>query len=324
MRGIVIRLAATALLCLGLTALVPPASYASGGGGGTTCTQTNPYTGLCVTTVEVPGHPGTPGTPSDDGPQDTGTGAACYWDGTSQGISNPPPGPVPCQSADGYWSNSYHCYVSPVTPPPPAGDPAWHGHQPGDGAIYNCSQPQTGMLIMIWAQDPPPNSGTGPTPREVAQIAVKQMGLTAIDIGIAPKSGPGSIGVVGMPVWMWAASPNDHSVGPITSTASADGMTVTATAKLLYVTWDMGDDSQIVCKTSGTPYKPEYGRKESPDCGYTYKLSSAREPGQAYTVTATSNWVITWAGAGQTGTIRLDGLARSAQIRIGEEQVLVD
>ena len=42
-----------------------------------------------------------------------------------------------------------------------------------------------------------------------------------------------------------------------------------------------------------------------------------------YTVTATSDWVITWQGAGQSGTIPLDGLTRSVQISIGEAQVLV-
>jgi hypothetical protein len=40
-------------------------------------------------------------------------------------------------------------------------------------------------------------------------------------------------------------------------------------------------------------------------------------------VTATSDWVITWSGAGQAGTIRLGGLTRSAEIAIGEAQVLV-
>jgi len=40
-----------------------------------------------------------------------------------------------------------------------------------------------------------------------------------------------------------------------------------------------------------------------------------------YTVTATSQWVITWSGIGQTGTITMD-LTRSADLTIGEAQVL--
>jgi hypothetical protein len=319
MRGLLIRVLTVTVAVLGLSALGPSTAVAD-----TTCQVTDPLTGICTVWAEVPSSPGTPEQPSLDGPKDSGTGAACYWDGTDQGITKPPPGPVPCSSPDGYWSNGYHCYIGPINPQPPAGDPNWQGHEPGDGALYNCYQPQTGLLITIWSQDPPPNSGAGPTPREVAQLAIERMKLSAINIGIAPEPGPDSVGLVGMPVWMWAKAPNDHTFGPITESASAGGITITATAKVLRVTWDMGDGTEVVCDTAGSPYKPSYGRKDSPDCGHTYKKSSAHETDEAYTVTATSSWVITWSGAGQTGTIRLNGLNRSTQIRIGEAQVLVN
>jgi hypothetical protein len=318
MRGL-IRIITCTVGVLVLSGLCPSTAVAD-----TTCQVTDPLTGICTVWVDVPGTPGTPGHPGSDGPTDTGTGAACYWDGTSQGITKPPPGPVPCSSTAGYWSNGYRCYISRINPQPPAGDPSWQGHQPGDGALYNCYQPQTGLLIMIWSQNPPPSSGTGPTPREVAQLAIERMKLSAINIGIAPEPGPDSVGLVGMPVWMWAKAPDDHTFGPISAGASAGGITITATAKVLYVAWDMGDGAQVTCDTAGSPYKPSYGQKDSPGCGYTYKKSSAHQPGDAYTVTATSSWVITWSGAGQTGTIRLNGLSRSTQIRIGEAQVLVN
>ena len=51
--------------------------------------------------------------------------------------------------------------------------------------------------------------------------------------------------------------------------------------------------------------------------------SSAGQDGDRFTVTAMSNWIVTWEGAGQTGTIRLNGLTRSTRIAIGEAQVLV-
>jgi hypothetical protein len=290
----------------------------------TECQVIDPLTGQCTVWVEVPGHPGTPGDPGNDGPTDTGSGASCYWDPSKQGVPGPPAGPVPCTSRFGYWSNTYNCYLSLVDPPPPADDPAWQDHDPGDGAVYECYQPQTAMFIYVWSQNPPPGSDSGPTPREVAQLAIDQMHLSAIIIGIVPEPDPQSIGLVGMPVWMWAKAPNEHTFGPITASASAGGISITATAKVLQVTWDMGDDSEIVCDTAGTPYMPSYGQKNSPDCGHTYEKSSANEPGDAFTVTATSSWVITWSGAGQTGTIRLGGLTRSTQVRIGEAQVLVN
>ena len=318
MRSLVTRVSVLSLAIAGLFAMAHGPAYAD-----TTCQVTDPETGVCVIWVEIPGSPGEPGDPGDDGPKDTGSGAACYWDGTAQGISKPPPGPVPCSSEYGYWSNNYRCYIWLVDPQPPAGDPNWQGHEPGDGAVYNCYQPQTDLLILIWSTDPPPNSGAGPTPREIAQVAIEQMELSAINIGITPEPGDDSVGIVGMPVWMWAANPDSHTVGPITESATAGGITVTATARVHKVTWDMGDGTLVACTGAGTPYKASYGNKESPDCGHVYEKSSSTKSGGKYTVTATSDWVITWEGAGQTGTIRLNGLTRTAEIAVGEAQVLV-
>ena len=221
--------------------------------------------------------------------------------------------PVPREY--GYWSNGYRCYISLLDPQPPAGDPSWQGHEPGDGAVYNCYQPQTDLLIWIWSQDPPPNSGAGPTPGEVAQIAIQEMNLRAIDIGITPEPGEDSIGIVGMPVWMWAANPDEHTVGPITESASAGGITVTATAQAPQDHLGHGRRHHGRVPTAGTPYKAAYGNTKSPDCGHVYEKSSSKQAGGKYTVTATSDWVITWEGAGQTGTIRLNGLTRIGRDR---------
>ena len=110
MRRLIAHAVALSLAVAGALLLAPgQSSYAD-----TICQVTDPETGECIVTVEVPGSPASPGDPGDGGPSDTGSGAACYWDGTSQGITKPPPGPVPCSSPAGYWSNSYHCYISPV------------------------------------------------------------------------------------------------------------------------------------------------------------------------------------------------------------------
>lgn len=286
------------------------------------CQQVDPATGSCVLWVEVPPAPGTPGTPQDDGPKDTGAGAPCYWNPEAPGLGGPA-GPVPCQSEYGYWSNAENCYLMALDPQPLAGDSSWQGHEPGDGAVYTCYQPQTDIGVWVWFPDPPPGSGTGPTPREVAQIAIDSMRLRAIDIGIVPEPGPDRVGLVGMPVWMWARNPDEETFGPATATASAGGITITATARTHRVTWDMGDGTTVVCRSAGTPYQPRFGKQQSPDCGHVYERSSAGEPNQEYTVTATSDWVITWSGAGQSGTIRLNGLTRSVAITVGEAQVLV-
>ena len=289
----------------------------------TKCQVTDSQTGQCliwVTTDPPPVDAGNGGTE----PADTGSGAACYWDPSKQGLDGPPAGPVPCTDATGYWSNHYNCYISTARPQPPATDPSWQGHQPGDGSVYQCYQPQTDLQVFIWSANPPPGSGIGPTPREVAQLAITQMDLRAIDIGITPDPAAGRVGIVGMPVWMWVRNPNGHTFGPSTASAAAGGITVTATARVAKITWVMGDDTEVVCRTAGTPYEARFGKKESPDCGHTYEQASARKPHSRFTVTAVSDWVINWAGAGQTGTIRLNGLQRSVQIAVGEAQVLVN
>lgn len=316
-RLLTIAVAVTALAS-GLVIFMSPAAHPV-----TVCSRTDPATGICLIWIDVPGNPGSPGDPDDDGPKDTGSGTACYWDGTSQNILDPPPGPVPCTTEYGYWSNGWNCYIQLLDPQPVAGDPGWQGHEPGDGAVYMCYQPQSHLLVHVWSADPPPNSGAGPTPREVAQLAIDDMKLTAINIGIAPKAEDGSVGLVGMPVWMWAAEPGEHTWGPISASASAGGITVTATARVHKITWDMGDGNKVTCTKPGTPYKAAYGNAKSPDCGHVYTKSSWSKADRKFAVSATSDWVIEWEGAGQTGTIRLNGLVREAQIAIGEAQVLV-
>lgn len=151
---------------------------------------------------------------------------------------------------------------------------------------------------------------------------MERMGLRAIEIGMSPS--PNGAGVVGQPTWLWVQDPGERTTGPITRTASAGSVTVTATARLERIVWDMGDGAQVVCTGTGTPYTADRGRSASPDCGHTYTRESGYEPGQRYTVTATSEWVVEWRGAGQTGSLDLDGLARNVQVSVGEAQVLVN
>lgn len=294
---------------------------------GVKCQKIDPKTGQCSLWVNVPDPTPNPNPTNPPSTGNTGdSGPACYWDGTSQGIKNPPPGPVPCHTADGYWSNTYHCYISTAKPQPPAGDPTWQGHQPGDGAIYNCYQPQTGLAIPIWSANPPAGPGQQVTPQQVAQLAIKQMNMTAINVGLAPtptESNPKAMGVIGVPVWMWVANPDSSTYGPIKASASAGGITVTATATVERVEWNMGDGSAVINCGQGTPYNSSVdGTKASPDCGYTYEKTSWDRPNHEYTVTANSYWKVDWAGAGQQGTIRLPALTSTVHIREGELQVL--
>ena len=154
-----------------------------------------------------------------------------------------------------------------------------------------------------------------PDPRVLAQQAVDSMNLKAINIGIVPEDRPGSIGIIGLPSWMWVEAPAENTMGPITRSASARGYTVTAVAKVTKIVWNMGDGRTVTCTGPGTPYADSYGKQSSPTCGHTYTRQGR------YTVSATSYWTVEWAGIGQTGTIPID-FTTTTNITMGESQVI--
>jgi len=222
--------------------------------------------------------------------------------------------PMPCQNAQlGWWSAARGCYVQRTNPQPPQSAPAWGGRT--EGAIYDCALPRSGVFgglqYLFWSATAP----AGPDPAVLAQQAIASMNLRPITIGIVPEDRPGSVGLVGMPVWLWAASPDAQSWGPITRSASASGVTVTATAKVQRVRWQMGDGAVVVCGGPGTVYQDRFGKADSPTCGYTYRKQGT------YTVRAESQWSVVWSGMGASGTIPVL-LTDSTTITIGELQVI--
>ncbi|MCB5910387.1 ATP/GTP-binding protein [Streptomyces pinistramenti] len=208
---------------------------------------------------------------------------------------------------------------------PPANSRLWAGHKPGDGAVYSrtCAfdaASSAGGLgaatRTFWAAKSPPAKAVDPA--VLTQQAVDRMRLSGPEIGIVPK--PGGSGLVGLPVWMWTAK-TAEAYGPNSASATAGAVTVTATAKVSKIVWDMGDGHTVTCTTAGTPYKPSYGNKTSPDCGHHYRRSSKDEPGDKYPVTATSTWTIDWSGGGQSGQLTQTRRSRT-QVTIGQLKVL--
>jgi len=169
------------------------------------------------------------------------------------------------------------------------------------------------------AGPPPP---LPPSPAEVAQIAISQMQLQPVGIGIVPEDKPGKIGVVGMPTWMWVKNPGEATTGPMTRSATAGPVTVNAVATLDRVVWQMGDGSSVTCHGAGVPYSAGWGAQDSPTCGHRYQHTSEDQPGMAYTVTATSYWTINWFGGGGAGVVPQQ-VAATTRIQVGEFQAIV-
>ncbi len=226
--------------------------------------------------------------------------------------------PIDCTSSFGVWSHDLQCWVQRMSPQPDADDRLWAGRT--DGAIYWCQPPSIAGAIggghACWA----PSAGAAGAPIladpvTLAEEAIDSMNLRAITIGVTPPEGPGSYTLLGIPTWMWVEDPTPRTWGPIRRSASAGAVTVSADARVTKVVWDMGDGTVVSCGT-GTPYDEGFGEDPSPDCGHRY-----RAPGR-YQVSATSYWVVDWAGAGQSGTIRFT-LRRDASVWVREALGLI-
>ncbi|UVT14187.1 ATP/GTP-binding protein [Streptomyces thermocarboxydus] len=168
---------------------------------------------------------------------------------------------------------------------------------------------------MVWLADPPPQETVDPA--VLAQRAVDSMTLLGPDIASPRVAGKYTVGV---PMWMWV-NRSATTYGPNTASASAGGITVTATAKVSKIVWKMGDGASVTCNGPGTPYTSSQGMAESPTCGHVYSKTSAGAQNGKFPVTATSTWTINWQGGGQAGQLT-QVRQTNVQVAVGEVQVV--
>jgi hypothetical protein len=232
--------------------------------------------------------------------------------------------PVPCTDPNlGVYAGG--CYYQLADPQPTSDAAVWQGHKPGDGAIYNTfcllTAANPAQLPLpggaVWLARLPGAQAVDPA--VLAQRAVDSMRLAGPRIGIVPQ--PGDRGTVGVPVWMWTAV-TPTTWGPKTASAAAGGVTVTATARVASIAWDMGDGSVVRCTTPGTPYEAAHGALlQSPDCGHIYVTPSTGQPHGTYRVRATATWSVPWRGGGRSGVVTVTRTSAVA-VAVGEVQVL--
>jgi hypothetical protein len=270
--------------------------------------ETNQLEWVCIGGETDPGEEGDPD--DDTGSTNPTESQTCTFQGKE----------IPCNGPEGsVWNGG--CYVGPVLDPQPS-ETGPNGEEiPTGGQWHACFQaPGFAGPGWTWVAvgTPPPVD-----PVQVAYQAIAQMELRAIGVGIVPESGEDKEGLIGLPTWMWVNNPAPNTYGPITTSATDGPVTVTATAKVERVSWDMGDGTPTVICGQGTPYADSYGDADSPTCGHRYEHVSSDQPDGVYKVRATSRWVIEWTGAGMGGTIVVNTTTRRIPIRIGELQVLV-
>jgi hypothetical protein len=127
--------------------------------------------------------------------------------------------------------------------------------------------------------------------------------------------------LVHLATWLWL---DRASWAPKSDTVSAPGVTVTATGTPTKVTWDMGDGGQVGCNGPGIPYDTSRpSADQQTDCSYTYVNTSGSQPGEAYVVTATVEWSVTWTVTGAPGGGTLPTVRRSASVPVQVEEMQV-
>ncbi|MFE9882292.1 ATP/GTP-binding protein [Streptomyces sp. NPDC005784] len=217
-------------------------------------------------------------------------------------------------------SNSkLQCKYTKVEPKPPANHPAWKGKDRKKNNLYLMECTDGGQInpasfvVVPTDQNPVPQVD----PQELAQRAVDSMTLLGPNIASPRAAGRYTVGV---PMWMWV-NQSATTYGPNAASASAGGVTVTATAKVSKIVWTMGDGASVTCNGPGTPYTSAEGMTQSPTCGHVYSKTSAGAPSGKYRLTATSTWTINWQGGGAAGQLT-EVRQTNVQVAIGEVQVV--
>ncbi|MFB6677023.1 ATP/GTP-binding protein [Streptomyces sp. NPDC056390] len=214
------------------------------------------------------------------------------------------------------------CTYTKLDPQPPASNLAMQDgkRQGGKGAVYQVLCMETGRVGTVWI---PAGQPAAPQidPEVLAHRAVDSMKLLGPEIANPRAAGKY---VVGMPTWMWVDE-SPTTFGPNTATATAGGVTVTATAKVSSIRWNMGDGTEPeTCDGPGTKYQASMGKAKSPDCGHVYEQASSTSKGGKFHGIATATWTIDWqvtgapANAGQFTEVR----ATPFSVAVHEVQVV--
>lgn len=156
-------------------------------------------------------------------------------------------------------------------------------------------------------------------PRILAERAAAALDLPSPRIRMSPDGDQ----ITQLPSWLWIARGQWE---PRRVSASAGPVTSTVTARPSRVVWDMGNGDRVTCDGPGRPYARRFaGRPEATDCRYTYRHSSAGQPSEAYSMTVTVEWDLSWTAAGAPGGGSLGAVPTSTTraVRVAEVQALV-
>jgi hypothetical protein len=304
LRGLVVLTVVAAATVLS----APMAAQADPGTGGVQCTKNDPRP-ACNVNAGTGGQTG--------GNQNAGNNTG--GKGGDGKCRKPSGEEIPCER-DGAYAGSDGCYYAP-TDPSPSSIEALGGQPAGAGGWYirTCYGANEGFGGIVWMAGGPPVI----SPAVLARQARARLELPEARVSLSPAGRQ----LTHFPTWLTV---EPSSWQPRSATASVPGVSVTATARPTKATWSMGDHSVgrsqgvVVCAGPGTKFRTGMDPAQpSPDCGYTYGFPSAGAPGEKFTVTVTITWEVTWAGAGQSGTVPDLTTTGSVQVPVQESHALV-
>jgi len=193
------------------------------------------------------------------------------------------------------------------------------GPTPGQWVFpVNCGGPSiTNPAAPFWVTKA--QAAAQVNPAVLAQQALSKLQLAAPSIEMAPPAT--SEQLVNVSTWLWI---DPAAWQGLSATAAAGPVSATATATPVEIVWNMGDGNQVTCAGPGTPYDPS-NPNATTNCSYTWTQSSADQPGNAYQVTATVYWQVTWTAAGTFGGGNLGqvpGPVARVSVRVAESQAV--
>ncbi len=247
------------------------------------------------------------------GKADTGGGSASGWGNeTGGGVTVGVPEQRQNVGGGGGGEGGPRCSYSPwisdsveVQPVPPTGV--------GYYAIRDCD----GQIDVVFVPNAPAPAVSAV---DLAQQAANELTVSECTVAVAP---PSDRLIVRLPTWLWLEG---CAWAPLSATASVPLLSATVTAAPTGVVWDLGEGTRLACAGPGVAWRADVPAEvQSTYCSHAYARSSAGQPGDAYTVTATVRWELSWSASnGEGGGLSPVLPSSSATVRVGEVQAIVE
>lgn len=227
---------------------------------------------------------------------------------------------IPCVTDEGVWFSGQSCYAMAATPQPPSSNPAWGGHDPSEGSLWECTNTPSGSTWWWFV----PNEAA-PTLLDPAVISRGVLGTMQLELANAKVAPPPSYHTyVNYRNWMWVPAQQWRM---LTKSVSAGPTTVSVTAAPRRVEWDMGPET-VNCPGAGRAWTEGMPENAPTSCSYTY-VDMEDPYGDRWRVSAQIVYDVDWtctgaclASAGTLGDVTAPP-GETTTIRVLQRQTVV-